>query len=180
MRKGLLLTVVLMLGAGMAFAQGGTFGLYGDNAGTSCWLNDKTPGLTPYYVVHLNTTAASAAEFAAPKPSCLLATWLSDTSVFPVTVGGSQTGVSIGYGSCRAAPIHILTLNFFTQGMTGACCLYRVLPHPVNGGPWMVDCASNQLPAGTNIAVVNGNATCTCEIVPADDTTWGGVKALYE
>ena len=60
MKKGLLLTVVLMLGASMAFAQGGTIGIYKDTAGTNCWVDDKVPGLTPYYVVHLNTTAATA------------------------------------------------------------------------------------------------------------------------
>jgi hypothetical protein len=180
MKKALLLTFALMLGASLAFAQGGSIGLYKDTAGTDCWLNDTTSGLTPYYVVHLNTTAASAAEFSAPKPACVMATFLSDAAVYPVTVGGSQTGVSIGYGSCKAAPIHILTLNFFTMGMTPQCCLYPVLPHPVNGGPWMVDCSNNQLPAAARIAVVNGNLTCTCEIVPTEETTWGGVKALYE
>lgn len=180
MKKALLLTVALMLCAGAAFAQYGTIGLYGDMGGTSCWLNDKVAGLTPYYVVHMNTVSAAAAEFAAPKPACLLATWLSDTNAFPVTIGNSQTGVSIGYGSCRAAPVLILTLNYFTAGTTPACCLYPVLPHPINGGPWMVDCTQTQYPVGTNIAVVNGNETCTCESVPTEDTTWGGVKALYE
>jgi hypothetical protein len=180
MKKALLLAMALMLGASVAFAQGGTIGLYKDMAGTDCWLNDTTPGLTAYYVVHLNTTAATAAEFSAPKPTCMMATYLSDASVFPVTVGTSQTGVSIGYGACKAAPIHILTLNFFTMGATQPCCLFPVRPHPVNGGPWMVDCASTQLPAAARIAVVNGNQTCTCAIVPVDESTWGGVKALYE
>jgi len=180
MKKVLLLTIASMLFASMAFAQGGTIGLYGDNQGTSCQLLDNAMGLKSYYVVHMNTAGASACEFAAPKPACLTAQFLSDASVFPVTVGGSQTGVSIGYGVCKVAPIHVYTINFFAMGTTPACCLYPVTPHPVTGGPWMVDCANNQLLAGMNIAVVNGNLTCTCEIVPTEDTTWGGVKALYE
>jgi len=180
MKKTLLLTGVLMLIASMAFAQAGSIGLYGDTGGTNCFLNDKTPGLTPYYVVHTGTAGAAASEFAAPKPACLLAMYLSDGGVFPVTVGTSQVGVSIGYGSCRVAPIHVLTINYFTQGMTAACCIYPVLPHPVNGGPWMVDCSQVQFPVGTLKGVVNGNDTCTCAMVPTEDTTWGGVKALYE
>ena len=178
MKRVVFLMVAALMAASLAFAQGGSIGIFKDMAGTNCNLDDKVPGLTPYYVVHVNTPAATACEFYAPKPTCLTAMYLSDTGVFPVTVGSSQAGVSIGYGTCRSAPIHVLTLNFFTQGTTGACCRYSVLPHPITGGPWMVDCGNTQRMATGGQGLVNANSTCMCD-VPAEDTTWGQVKSLY-
>lgn len=178
MKKALLLTIVLMLGASMAFAQQGSVGIFKDGAGTNCNLDDKVPGLTPYYVVHVYTTGSTACQYSAPKPACLLATYLSDTNPFPVTVGSSQTGVSVGYGTCRVGPIHVQTISYFTQGMTGACCYYPVLPDPAVGVIGTVDCAFNPGVATGGKGIVNSNATCDCN-VPAEDTTWGGVKALY-
>jgi hypothetical protein len=178
MKRVVFLTVAAVMAASMVFAQGGSIGLFADPAGTNCNLADVIPGMTVYYVVHVNTPGATACEFSAPKPACVAAMYLSDASVYPVTVGNSQTGVSIGYGLCLGGPINVLKLNYFTQGTTLPCCRFPVLPHPVNGGPWMVDCANTQLPATGGQGIVNANATCQCN-VPAEDTTWGQVKSLY-
>jgi hypothetical protein len=178
MKRVVFLTVAALMAASMVFAQGGSIGMFADAAGTNCNLPDAVPGLTVYYVVHVNTPGATACEFFAPKPTCVLATYLSDASVFPVTVGTSQTGVSIGYGMCLAGPINVLKLNFFTMGTTGPCCYFPILPHPVNGGPWMVDCANTQRPATGGKGIVHAMPTCQCN-VPAEDTTWGQVKSLY-
>ena len=77
----------------------------------------------------------------------MLGLYLSDTAVFPVTIGSSQTGVAIGYGACLAAPIHILSINVFCQGLTPPCCYYSVLPDPqtLSGQIEVVDCANNLL-----------------------------------
>jgi hypothetical protein len=178
MKRVVFLAVAALMAASMAFAQGGSLGMFADPAGTNCNLADAVPGLVTYYVVHVNTPGATACEFSAPKPACVLATYLSDASVFPVTVGTSQSGVSIGYGYCAAGPINVLKLNYFAQGMTQACCRYPVLPHPITGGPWMVDCANNQLLTTGGQGIVNANPTCQCN-VPTEETTWGQVKSLY-
>jgi hypothetical protein len=178
MKRVVFLTVAALMAASLVFAQGGSIGLFADPAGTNCNLADNIPGMVIYYAVHVNTIAATACEFAAPVPSCLKALFLSDAAVYPVTVGNSQAGVSIGYGMCLGAPITVLKLQFFAQAMTGPCCYYPVLPHPINGGPWMVDCANTQLPATGGKGIVNANLTCQCN-VPAEDTTWGQVKSLY-
>lgn len=178
MKKALLLTFALMLCAGMAFAQQGSVGIFRDAAGTNCNLLDTTPGLTPYYVVHVYTTGSTACQYSAPKPTCMTATYLSDTNPFPVTVGSSQTGVSVGYGTCRVGPIHVQTVSYFTMGTTPACCYYPVLADPAVGVIGTVDCAFEPGVATGGIGIVNANGTCDCN-VPVEDTTWGGVKALY-
>jgi hypothetical protein len=184
MKKALLLTAFLMLGASIAFAQSGSVGIFADAAGTNCNLPDAVPGLTPYYVVHVYTTGATACQFKATKPACVLASYLSDATVFPVTVGNSQTGVSVGYGTCRSGPIHVLTLNFFTQGLTQACCYYKVACDPLgsdgcaSGLIDIVDCSFEPALATAGTGIVKANGTCDCN-VPVEDTTWGNVKALY-
>lgn len=181
MKKALLLTLVLMLGASMAFAQGGSIGVFADPAGSSCNLTDAAPGLLSFYAVHVLTPGATASQFSAPKPACMAsATYLSDTGVFPVTIGNSQNGVAIGYGACLAAPIHVLTINFFGSGLTPACCYYGVFADPnlASGQIEVVDCAENLIYATGGVGIVNPNATCQCD-VPVQDTTWGKVKSIF-
>jgi hypothetical protein len=180
MKKALLLTLVLMVSASMAFAQGGSVGIFADTGGTNCNLSDMLPGLCPYYVVHVYHAGAAASQFSAPKPACFLGIWLSDTAVFPVTIGSSQAGVAIGYGTCQAAPTHVLTINMFCQGLTGPCCRYPVLADPnVPSGQIEVVLCDNSLVYGTGgEGIVNSNATCNCD-VPVQDSTWGKVKSLY-
>jgi hypothetical protein len=142
------------------------------------------PGLTTYWVVHQLTPGASAAQFSAPVPGCLLATYLSDQPVYPVTLGNSQIGVAIGYGVCFPSPNAILGIQFFTMGATFPCCPYPVLPDPnaVSGSIEVVDCLNNLItgvPSGTGM--VNGNPNdCLCDgVIAVEESTWGKVKALY-
>ena len=180
MKKVVFLTVALVFAASMAFAQAGSVGIFGDPAGTDCNLPDAIPGLTPYYVVHVNAVAI-ASQFWAPTPACMTATYLSDTAVFPVTIGSSQTGVAIGYGACQAGNIHCLTLNYFTSGTTPACCLFPILPDPVapSGEIEVVLCDNSLVFASGGAGIINSDASCLCD-VPTQETTWGKVKSLYE
>lgn len=181
MKKALLLSLVLVFGASMAFAQAGSIGIFADNAGLGCNLADPGPALTPYYIVHVNTPGATASQYSAPKPTCFTAQWLSDTNAFPVTVGNSQIGVSVGYGSCKVSPILLQTLNYFTNGATPNCCYYPVLADPTATPPgiYVVDCQDQLLTATGGKGIIKSLQTCNCN-VPAEETTWGQVKALYE
>jgi hypothetical protein len=176
------LALAVVCTASLAFAQpqAGTIGIFGDNQGMNCYLYDQAPGLTPYYIVHVYTPGATASQFAAPKPSCLGASWLSDTAVFTVTIGSSQTGVSVGYGTCRVGPIHVLTLNYFTMGTTALCCMYPVVADPTATPPgiYVVDCDYNLLVGNGCYGIVNTDGICHCA-TPAQETTWGQVKSLY-
>lgn len=170
-----------MTGAAVAYGQAGVIMISSDPAGTSCNLVDRTPGVSSYYVVHTETSGAVASEFSAAAPACFSASWLSDTAVFPVTLGDSQRGVSIAYGRCRSAPIHVLTMTFFCQGLTGTCCAYRALPHPNNesGEIEVSDCSFNALNAAGGKAVINGTPGCPCGS-GSEASTWGKMKTLYE
>lgn len=194
--KQLLLSVfVLVLTAGVSAAQtpaAGHIGLYNDQAGTSCNIIDAAPGLKLVYVLHVGSVAVNgvtASEFSAPMPTTCgagTATFLSDGQVFPVTVGSSQGDVSIGYGSCRAVPLHILTINLFASGTTPACCVWDVVPgNAVASGEIEVVNCTGQLLVGSGIrSTINGNASCPCGTVliggvPAENHSWGAIKSLY-
>jgi hypothetical protein len=186
MKKVLLLTVIVMFSASLVFAQtGGRIGVFADATGAveSCNIVVAAPGLLSLYVVHIGTTGASASQFIAPAPACMVgATYLSDGAPFAVTIGSSQTGVAIGYGACLSEPIHILTINFFAGGTSETCCIYEVMPDPLvsSGEIETVDCVEELHFAAGQSGVVNGDVSCECAaIVPAQDSSWGKIKSLY-
>lgn len=181
MKRSLLLTLAMLCIAGMAFAQAGSLTIAADPGGTNCNLADTTPGLCTYYVVHVNTPGATASQFYAPQPACMLAVYLSDGAVYPVTIGSSQTGVAIGYGACLPGPNNVLMINYFCQGLTPPCCYYPILPDPAlpSGNIEVVDCQNQLLFATGGEGIVNSNQTCNCS-VPVEETTWGGIKSLYQ
>jgi hypothetical protein len=160
----------------------GTIGVFGDPEATTCNLFDQAPGLMTFYVVHVLTAEASAAQFAAPVPSCMTgAAYLGEASPFGVVIGNSQTGMSIGYGSCRSGPILLLTVRLFAQGLSEPCCLYPVVPDLLHSEPsiWMVDCHSHMLAVASAYAVVNPSGACQCSSVKTEEATWGKIKSMY-
>ncbi len=183
MKKVLLLVLPLLLCAAAAFGQAGSVGIFADPQGVGCALGDPAAAVTSYYVVHVYASGVTAAQFSAPKPACFTAAYLSDTAIYPVTIGNSQVGISMGYGACLSSPIHVLTINYLTAGTTPPCCEYPVLPDP-NASPapgiWTVDCDFNVLAAGGRAGVINMTPDCMCVgATPVEDSTWGRVKALY-
>jgi hypothetical protein len=182
MKKVLLLTVAMLVCASMAFAQAGSIGLYSDPFGANCNLLDNVPGLYPVYVVHVNAPGATASEWAVSNPACLNALFLSDSSPFGVYIGASPflpSGKAVGYGLCLGSPIHAATLDYFTQALTGPCCLQSVIPHGINGAISVVDCSSNLLSATGGSGIWNPVPGCNCT-VGTHDSTWGSVKAMFQ
>jgi len=178
--RTLVLTVSLLLVAGMAIAGAGSIGIFADPAGMNCNLPDPGVGLVKYYVVQVFTTGSTGVAYSAPKPSCFAGTWLSDDNQFSVFIGTSQTDFLVGYGLCLAGTVHIQTMNFFTTGVSQSCCKYTVLKSPSEGRIAAVDCDFNYWipdPAG-GTGTINANPGCTCD-VPAQEKTWGQVKSLY-
>jgi hypothetical protein len=182
MKKALLLSMVLVCCASLAFAQGGSIGLFADPGGANCNIADAAPGLCNVYVVHVLGPAVSASEFGISAPTCLLAGFLSYTPMFAVDIAFNPAmpleGRSVGYGGCLASPVHISTLGYFCQALTGPCCLQTVIPHLGTGVINAVDCDSNLLAATGGAAIWNSNSTCTCNVA-AHESTWGGVKEMF-
>ena len=182
MKHALAFAVGILFVTAPVCAQADNIGVYADPAGASCQISDETPGLLSIYVVHIDTPGASASQFSSPVPSCMTgAVWLSDTNVFPVVIGDSQNGVSIGYGGCLFAPIHILTINLFGQGLSDACCRFGVLadPNQPSGQIGSVDCGGSLAIAGGVGARVNGDGSCGC-VGGYQAATWGQVKSIYD
>lgn len=180
MRILLLLACIVILGANLAFAQPGVIAITADPQGTDCNLLDLQPGLLTYWVVHLRTSGATASQWAAPQPVCMIGViYIADSNQIGPAVGNSQTGISIGYGGCFASPITILSMVFFGYGLTPWCCYYAPTPHPGTGLIEMVDCSQTLLVAGAQCAMVNPDQTCLCAATPTEKSTWGKVKALY-
>ncbi|UCH83869.1 MAG: BACON domain-containing protein, partial [Candidatus Latescibacterota bacterium] len=167
------------------WATGGIVGLYADPAGTDCNFYYSGAGLVSVYVVHTYTDGATALQFSAPIPDCWTnAVFLSDTDVYPVTIGSSQTGKALGYGVCISPMVQATTINYFVQGPPQqTCCIYPVLPDPnvPSGQIEMVDCNNTIRYAVGGYAVLYPDASCMCERgnVKVEESTWGRVKALY-
>jgi len=188
MKRLLLMTFVLVVGATSVMAQYGRVGIFGNATGTNCAITDAAVALLPVYVVHIGATGATAVQYTATKPACTTASYLSDTNVFSVTLGNSQTGMAIGYGACLTGDIHVQTINLFGSGTTPACCIYPITCHPdgVSTGSCarvkidVVDCAFVVQDAPGQSGVINSTGACTCEmIIPVQESSWGQIKALY-
>jgi hypothetical protein len=167
---GIAALVLTHLTAQQAAAQAGAICLFADPTGTDCTITDESAGTLTIYVVHTLTTGAMGSQFSAPKPSCMAGvTWISDEAMFPVTLGNSQTGVSIGYGTCHSGPVHVLSMTYMTSGTTETHCLYRVRPHPADSFVQMVDCSENLLEADAGRVYLNSDLGCICsESMPPD------------
>ena len=180
MKKVITFTCFLVCAPTAVFAQAGAIGLFRDIRGESTQLldNSTTVGVVEFHVVHIGASAVTACAFSAPAPTCLSATYLSDTAVFAVTIGNSQspTGVSIGYGGCLAAPVHVLTVRFFSQGLTGECCVFPIGDISTTGVVGVVDCSSNLYEANTIPGIVNATPNCDAGYRPS---TWGRMKASF-
>jgi len=167
MRRSLFLGAILLVAwCCLVGAQVPKVGVYADMQGVNCNIMDSAPGLLPVYCVISNTPGVTAVQFAAPKPSCMTSTYLSDTNVFPVTVGNSQTGVSVGIGTCRNAPVHVLTISYFAMGTTPPCCEYPTIPDPLapSGEIEFVDCSFSLMLGAGVTSTVNGNSGCPCPV----------------
>jgi hypothetical protein len=154
-----------------------------DLQGIDRFFSDTPPGLIAVHIllVDIPDVGATACQFSAPKPECFGGSYISDTNIFPVTLGDSQTGVSIGFGQCLQVPIHVLTVNYFGDGTTDECCFYWIYPHPAgtSGEIEMVNCNQQILYGSSGAAIINPNDVDCMGSNPVEPTTWGRVKSLY-
>lgn len=167
MKRLAALVVLIACCPTLVLAQAGAICIYADAAATNCNPVDNVPGLFQLYVIHDQTPGATAAQFAAPMPACMVgATWLSDTPAFPVAIGDSQNGISIAYGACLAGPVNILAINYFGQGTTLPDCAYSVVNDPAETLIKVVDCAATELFATGGTTYLNSSLACECESAP--------------
>jgi hypothetical protein len=168
----------------LALAQGGHIGLYTDAAGGGCDLDDAAQGIVDIYVVHKNTPGAAACQFMVQPSIGFTATHVGDATDY-LFIGNSQTGISIAYMECLAAPINVMTISYLFDGTSSACGYLEVVPDPaaIPSAILVVDCAepfAHKLVATGGRVYVNADGSCPCQApVPVQNETWGGIKALY-
>jgi hypothetical protein len=174
--KRLILVYLLVLPAA-AFAQApGSIAVFADAGGSDCNVVDEGSLVTLYFF-HLATDGATASG------------WMLDISETGWTflsqnIGWGMfccvhTGQSIGYGSCETGAIYLGNANFL--GSNVAPCTYiSIVPDPSapTGKIEAIDCSETKVFPTGGQAVVNATPDCLCN-VPVQETTWGGVKALY-
>ena len=94
-----------------------------------------------------------------------------------------EDGVEIDYQACLPSGIHhIMTLEYTADGSSPTCSSLEVThvfwaTDPIAVLAW--DCNGQYMAATGGILTVNMDNTCKC-IIPVEETTWGGLKALYQ
>lgn len=179
MSKSLLLALVLVLSATVALAQApnGSIGIFADNGALSC--NLPSTATSYFYFCHVNAIGATASQWAAPKPDCLTGSRLADLPVFAINLGTTEAGITIGYGTCKTGTFHIITALYSVVSVT-PCCYFPVIPDPnlSSGKIEIPDCNFDMTYGTSGQGILSSLVTCDCD-VPAQETTWGQVKALY-
>jgi hypothetical protein len=164
--------------------------IYGDAVHTDCNVIDDPDdeiGQIVFYVFHYSASGARGSRFKAPYQTCLAEyEFVFDGHPFAGTLGNSQNGVEIPYGTCLSGWIHILTIYYYDPSNLGSpsCCQYPVLPHPSSppGQIESLDCANVWIESDAAPAIVNVTASCPCAIptgVLDEDAKWGTIKALF-
>jgi len=164
------LLIVVMVGvllfSGVAFGQpAGYIGLYTDaSTYTNCIMNDFGPALVPVYVVHKAIPGATASQFMVTMGGGFNAIYISEIVHMPLSIGSVLTGISIAYGGCLPSDILLVTINYFTQGISPSCAYLKVVADPAspNGQIEIDDCAFNILLGGGSTLYVNPDGTCQC------------------
>lgn len=179
----LLLTFCTLLPANLAFGQAGYIGLFTDIGYTDCRLWDDAVEIKTIYAVHKAASFVTQSQFLVYVDPGFGCTEVGLTYNFPTAIGSPTTGLTIAYGTCSVSDILLFTWDFQCQMATaGDCIRLEVVPDPaaLSGYIEVIDCNSNRLIGNGSTLFVNPNWTCDCgEIVPAEETNWGQIKALY-
>jgi len=179
MRIATLVIAVLLATVIVANAQDVPFiGVYFDEYLNHMHRDFSGPlGMDTWYIVGNNFNCwVGGMEFKIDYPSVV--TWLADVDAPPVTIGNTSTGFSTGFGLPRNGfePVLICKVNvwWLTEGCPSNNIPVTVVQHPYTGYLGGTDFPDY------NLVPAVGMTSLICPSVPVEDTTWGGVKALYE
>jgi len=117
-------------------------------------------------------------------------TWIGDVPIAGyVTLGNSQDGADISFGSCVGAATVALRIRYACPG-TSPCGELRLVTAPAALDVELETCdGMNRVSAGGGHLTVNGvfdvpfgglDPDCYCVPVPVEKETWGRIKALYD
>jgi hypothetical protein len=187
--------IILLVANGSTVGQkevnaqsGGALFVVADSTAASREITD-TPGICRVYIVHEGFVAGSqfsAARFKVQNNG-FSGSWLFDDSEF-VTIGNSQSGISISYNGCLTPPVLVVVISYMCFGTSG-CTTVSLVPDPtaVTGEIEAYDCVGglliqpNVYELCVNGALVPDDhfGSCDCPL-PAENSTWGKIKGIYE
>jgi hypothetical protein len=178
MRIATLVVVALMATVVAASAQTPYIAVYFDQYLTQETKDCPGPMMDTWYVAAKNFNAfLTGAEFAIQYPAAVA--FLGDANTPPVTVGNTQTGISMGFALPANGFFDVFLCNVNVFWNCSSCVepylnnAVKVVANPVTGFLGVTDFPQyNAIPAV-------GLTSFICATVPAEDTSWGQVKALY-
>jgi hypothetical protein len=145
-------------------------------------------------LVFHQAAAAIASRFRIEAGPGMTMTYVSEVHSFPMTVGNSQDGMSVCYGTCQGTDFLIATLTYMSYGTADGCSKLRVVPHPLAETVEAVECDGTLVRSHTlDMYVVTGTGcgcpefyvfpgaprSFGCEPLAVQSATWGAIKALY-
>jgi len=157
---------------------GGQVSLYSDAGLSDSTYQDQLVTSFSVFVVHSGVTfeAAQGIRFMIEPSPGITFVWLGESSPKPTVIGDSRTGVEIGYGACVLPDAGlILQVQYLGLGTSEPCSFLSVVNHPqASSGEIEVVLCVGLGP----VSAIGKKLTVNCT-VPAQETTWGKVKALY-
>src|SRR5688572_21655277 len=183
-----LIISVLAVFAPVIASATSTVGLYTDANGSSCSFSGNDAGpMTVYVIIKPDAQGITGTRFSAPIPACLGATFVEETEAPGVlSIGSSNTGISIGLGYCAFQPTYALAITYFRTSTT-PCCEFPVLQDPFVGIIEGTDCNFNSVVMAGVTSRFNADESCPCHDLtppfpahtpsPADQETWVGTGA---
>ena len=165
---------------------------------TNCQLsNDQGPGIRTVYLRHAFNSGSTASRFKVTLGPGVTMTYVSETHNFAATLGDSQSGLSICYGSCLVGELSLGAISYLSTGTDQNCSQVLIVPHPLADTVDVLRCDESPVVAFARdlYVIAPGGAPCgcpashlfpgephsfTCTPLPVASTTWGAVKALYQ
>ncbi len=160
-----------------------------------CAMHDNSVGMRTVHVIHLPNPGTVASRFKLVSDPGVTLTYVSETNHVGVTLGNTQDGITVCYGSCLAGADLLVSVSYMAFGTSENCSQIRIVPHPSAETVDAIRC--DNTPIGSYISdlyvtAVFGDCGCppihsfpgspesfSCESTPARSTTWGAIKALY-
>jgi len=159
-----------------------------------CNVSDVTPGTRTLYIIHRFNPGMNAVRFKIQAGPGVTMTYVSETHYFASTIGNTQSGISVCYGTCTLGNQLIASVTYTTYGTSSGCSKMLVVPHPSAQTVEAIKCNGVATRTYVEELVIEHNSGCGCpdthgflgtaqvfgcQPVPVASTTWGAIKALY-
>jgi hypothetical protein len=191
MKRALVGAGAMLLIAAAALGQYGEIGVYTDQGGCDCNVYDSVPGnLVSVYVVHRNISQGlTGVRFVVTGGGGMMMTYLGESKVGPPMeiTGNIVDGYDVRYGSCITGSLTIMEILYLGMATSATCSWLEIsaAPNAVTGQVEGSDCNETVVVVSGRQTPVNPDDTCecinlSCQPVPVEETTWGGIKALYQ